>query len=97
MLAVHAAACLFVDRPDWEETLGGRWVPETSRHPELGVAQVHLEPHPITEGVAEFEVLDERYTDLRVVYDALGHDPRSYDSVGRCELLRREVVWLLGR
>lgn len=32
----------------------------------------------------------------RVLYDALGHDVRSYASPGRCELLRREVAWLLG-
>jgi type 1 glutamine amidotransferase len=32
----------------------------------------------------------------RVVYDALGHDVRSYDSPSRVELFRREVRWLLG-
>ncbi|WP_432487905.1 ThuA domain-containing protein [Kineococcus sp. SYSU DK018] len=32
----------------------------------------------------------------RVLYDALGHDPRSYDSPSRRGLLRREVAWLLG-
>jgi len=32
----------------------------------------------------------------RVVYDALGHDVRSYDSPSRVDLLRREVRWLLG-
>lgn len=31
----------------------------------------------------------------RVVYDALGHDERSYDSASRCALLRAEVRWLL--
>jgi len=30
----------------------------------------------------------------RVLYDALGHDVRAYGP-GRCELLRREVAWLL--
>ncbi|AEE44997.1 ThuA domain-containing protein [Cellulomonas fimi] len=33
----------------------------------------------------------------RVVYDALGHDVRSYSSPDRRALLRREVAWLLGR
>ena len=33
----------------------------------------------------------------RVVYDALGHDVRSYDSPSRVDLFRREVRWLLGR
>jgi type 1 glutamine amidotransferase len=32
---------------------------------------------------------------VRVVYDALGHDARSYDSADRRELLAREVRWLL--
>ncbi|MEP7765463.1 ThuA domain-containing protein [Sanguibacter sp. 25GB23B1] len=34
---------------------------------------------------------------LRVVYDALGHDLRSYDSPSRRALLLAEVDWLLGR
>ncbi|MBN9139464.1 MAG: ThuA domain-containing protein [Micrococcales bacterium] len=66
LLAVHAAACLFVDRPEWEAALGGRWVPELSWHPELGPAHVRLEPHPITAGLGDVEVTDERYTELRV-------------------------------
>jgi uncharacterized protein len=32
----------------------------------------------------------------RALYDALGHDVRSFASPGRCELLRREVRWLVG-
>jgi type 1 glutamine amidotransferase len=32
----------------------------------------------------------------RTVYDALGHDVRSFASAGRIDLLRREVQWLLG-
>ena len=33
----------------------------------------------------------------RVIYDALGHDERSYESAGRLALLRREADWLLRR
>jgi len=33
----------------------------------------------------------------RIVYDALGHDVRSYDSPSRVDLFRREVRWLLSR
>jgi type 1 glutamine amidotransferase len=33
----------------------------------------------------------------RVVYDALGHDVRSYGSPSRVDLFRREVRWLLDR
>lgn len=32
----------------------------------------------------------------RVVYDALGHDVRSYESPSRLALLRRELSWVLG-
>ncbi|CAA9290930.1 MAG: hypothetical protein AVDCRST_MAG48-507 [uncultured Friedmanniella sp.] len=32
----------------------------------------------------------------RTVYDALGHDVRSYAAPARVDLLRREVRWLLG-
>lgn len=32
---------------------------------------------------------------VRVVYDGLGHDVRSYDSASRRALLRGEVAWLL--
>ena len=31
----------------------------------------------------------------RTVYDALGHDVRSFASPGRTDLLQREVRWLL--
>lgn len=30
----------------------------------------------------------------RLVYHALGHDPRSFDSPGHRDLLRREIAWL---
>jgi type 1 glutamine amidotransferase len=33
----------------------------------------------------------------RIVYDALGHDVRSYRSPSRVDLFRREVRWLLSR
>ena len=32
----------------------------------------------------------------RIVYDALGHDGRSFDSPGHRDLLRESVSWLLG-
>ena len=125
LLGVHSAACLFVDRTEWEAMLGGCWVPEVSHHPELGPARVTLAAHPVTEGFADVEVVDERYTalrvspeaevlawheeagerhpiawahrhgDARVVYDALGHDPRSYESPTRRALLEAEARWLL--
>jgi len=126
LLGLHAAACLFVDRPEWEAVLGGRWVPDATYHPEFGPARVRIEPHPATAGLEAVDVTDERYTalrvsprvdvlathveagerhalawahrvgDARVVYDALGHDERSYESPARRALLTAEVRWLLG-
>ncbi|TPW99540.1 ThuA domain-containing protein, partial [Schumannella luteola] len=66
MLGVHAAACLFVDRPEWERMLGGRWVPDASWHPELGDTRVQLDPHPVTTGLGDVHLVDERYTALRM-------------------------------
>jgi type 1 glutamine amidotransferase len=36
------------------------------------------------------------YGQARVVYDALGHDARSYESAEHCELVRRAALWLVG-
>jgi type 1 glutamine amidotransferase len=37
------------------------------------------------------------YGGARVVYDALGHDERSYRSAPRRTLVSRAALWLLGR
>ena len=128
VIAVHAGGMAFPAVPQWRELLGARWVHGTSGHPDLGPCTVHVADteHPVTAGLADIEVEDERYSDLdiapdrqalvthewdgrthplvlvgtvgrsRVVYDALGHDGRSYDSPGRRELLRREARWAAG-
>jgi type 1 glutamine amidotransferase len=36
------------------------------------------------------------YGPARVVYDALGHDARSYESPEHCELVGRAALWLVG-
>jgi len=68
VLAVHQAANAFGDHPEWEEVLGGRWVPGISMHPPLGPTTVPLAAgaHPITEGLGAVDVVDERYCHLRV-------------------------------
>ncbi|WP_168200341.1 ThuA domain-containing protein [Protaetiibacter larvae] len=125
LLALHASGGMLPEHAAWQTLLGGRWVRDVSWHPEHGEAEVLVADHPITAGLGDFTVLDERYTDLalqpgiavlaeheeagarhplawahrvdaaRVVYDALGHDARSYDSAERVALLRRELAWLL--
>jgi type 1 glutamine amidotransferase len=125
ILAVHSAAASLRDYPAFERALGARWVRDHSWHPPIGEAAVHIAGnHAIAEGLADFTVFDERYTDFRLdgviepiaehshegirhplvwarefgrsrlVYDALGHDARSYDSTGHRGLLARSLEWL---
>jgi hypothetical protein len=128
VLAVHAAISSLRDYDVWRSAIGGDWIVGASGHPPIGPAEVGIEPvaHPITAGLADFSLVDERYTGLttdpevvglashrhagrsfpmlwareygrsRVVYDALGHDTRSYESPPHRELIRRAAVWTLG-
>ena len=125
ILAMHAAAASLREYPTYGAALGGRWIRGSSWHPQQGEAEVLLvREHPLTVGLDDFTVDDERYTDLhldaevqrlaehdeggrrhplvwtrdlgasRLVYDALGHDPRSYASPGHRALLAHALRWL---
>ncbi|MFC4529659.1 ThuA domain-containing protein [Sphaerisporangium dianthi] len=123
VLAVHAASICFDDWPAWRGLLGAAWVWGSSYHPPLGPAEIKIhDEHPIVEGLDDFELIDEIYSDLdvspevrplasslgrplvwarevrggRLVYDALGHDARSYENPVHRTLLRRAAHWLLG-
>ncbi|WP_353940858.1 ThuA domain-containing protein [Streptomyces sp. HUAS MG91] len=129
VLAVHSSATCFPDDAVWEAGLGGIWVHGTSMHPPYGRAHVLVADagHPVTAGVDDFDLDDERYTHLRhgpgvrvllaheheggrhplmwvhtrpgggvTVYDALGHDGRSYASGAHRTVLRRALGTLLG-
>ena len=145
-LILHVSATSLPAVPEWESVIGGIWVRGTTMHPDYGLARVHVGPgrHPIVAGLGDFELLDERYSYLRVardvvplathehdgiehpllwartwpapapdaaaapraaaagtsgariVYDALGHDGRSYDSPEHVQILRRAIRWLAG-
>lgn len=129
VLAMHVSSTSFPGVPEWESILGGIWVRGTTMHPPLDTAQVHTYPerHEIVHGLHDFELDDERYSNLRVseratvladhehegrrhplvwvhtaggarvVYDALGHDERSFRSAEHRLLLQRAAHWLLGR
>ena len=89
LLGVHAAATSFDGFAPWEARLGGRWVHGTSHHPEHGRARVHVPGgHPLAAGLADFELLDERYTDLRVAADVT--TIAEHEHEGR----RHPLVWL---
>ncbi|GLI26251.1 hypothetical protein ARHIZOSPH14_04930 [Agromyces rhizosphaerae] len=126
LLGMHAAAASLRDLPQWRELLDGEWDGEFSFHPPMGVASLHVhrDAHPVVAGIDDFELVDERYTDLvlgehvvplvehtyddeqhplvwarevgrcRIVYDALGHDLRSYESPEHRRLLANAVRWL---
>ncbi|WP_172979955.1 ThuA domain-containing protein [Agromyces agglutinans] len=65
ILAVHSAASTLRELPAYGEALGGRWIAGHSWHPEFGEAHVHVVGnHRIADGLEDFRVLDERYTDL---------------------------------
>ncbi|MEU8330383.1 ThuA domain-containing protein [Micromonospora sp. NPDC048839] len=128
LLAQHSATIAFPQLATWRSTVGAAWDHGRTFHPPIGPSLIRRTDvaHPITAGLADFEVHDERYTDLelidgvdvetlyvhdeggathplvwartagssRIVYDALGHDARSYESPGHVELLRRITAWL---
>lgn len=125
ILAMHTAAASLHDYPAYERALGARWIRASSWHPPIGEAAVHIVGnHAIADGLEDFSVFDERYTDFRLddviepiaehehdgvrhplvwarefgrsrlVYDALGHDGRSYGSAGHRALLAASLAWL---
>ncbi|PPK92473.1 hypothetical protein CLV92_11474 [Kineococcus xinjiangensis] len=89
LLGVHSSATSFEGFDAWEERLGGRWVRDVSMHPEHGPAAVQvLGPHPVTAGLADFVLLDERYTHLRVQPDVTA--VAGHEHEGR----RHPLVWV---
>jgi type 1 glutamine amidotransferase len=126
LLALHSATIAFPGLPIWRSAIGATWDYDKTFHPPIGRDLIRHSgvDHPITNGLGDFEIYDERFTDLdlvetgieplyvheqggphpliwarttgdsRVVYDALGHDVRSYESPEHVELLGRVVSWL---
>jgi uncharacterized protein len=128
LLAMHTAVICFDDWPEWHQALGARWLWGQSNHPPLGPG-VHVQTHPghpLTDGIPDFVLADEVYSDLdrapglipllsasppgrpsqpqpllwarqqhggRVVYDALGHHPPSYQVPAHREILSRAIRW----
>jgi type 1 glutamine amidotransferase len=66
LLVSHVSITSFVDMPLWASTVGGQWIRGRSMHPDYGDAHIQVEPRPLTAGLANFTLRDERYTDLEV-------------------------------
>jgi type 1 glutamine amidotransferase len=66
VLAMHTAIICFDDWPEWTATLGGAWRWGRSSHPPLGelAVKVAAPGHPLVAGLADFTIVDERYSDL---------------------------------
>ena len=126
LLGIHSSSTSLTGMREWPEILGGRWIRGRSMHPPRDhcVISITGADHPVTAGLDDFPIVDERYSHLetqpdvtvlyehrfhglthplvwartagrgRVVYDALGHEVRSYDAPGHLALLARSVEWL---
>ncbi|GAA1972236.1 ThuA domain-containing protein [Microbacterium pumilum] len=90
LLACHVVATAFPDDPRWEEILGGRWVRGTTMHPPQSAAEIRILPleHPVTRGLDDFVLYDERYSYLRVQPDAVVLATHEHDG------LEHAVVWV---
>ena len=68
VLALHAAANTLDGVDEWPQWIGGRWNRSTSMHPPIGDfgVQVTDQSHPITRGLSDFSLFDERYSYLDV-------------------------------
>jgi type 1 glutamine amidotransferase len=100
VLACHVVATAFPADPRWEHILGGRWVRGTTMHPPHGDAQIRISPaaHPITRGLHDFVLVDERYSYLRVSPDVQVlathvHDEREHPVIWAHHLRASRVVY----
>lgn len=71
LFGLHTASLCFDDWPGWKDLLGGVWTWGKSFHPPRGpvAAGPTADPHPITAGIAGFEVVDEVYSALDIMPD----------------------------
>jgi len=79
LFASHVSSTSLRGIPEWEDILGAVWVRGTTFHPDYGRAHIRIHPerHEVVAGLDDFEVDDERYTDLRVASDVVplaGHE-----------------------
>lgn len=93
MLVSHVSSTSFLDFPEWAEALGGRWIRGTSMHPDYGHAEIRVRPESggLVEGIADFELLDERYSYLQTAPAINVHATHTYEG------LEHPVMWSLDR
>ncbi|WP_332759325.1 ThuA domain-containing protein [Pseudarthrobacter sp.] len=93
LLVSHVSSTSFLDSPEWEAALGGRWIRGTSMHPAYGPAEIHVrrESGPVVEGIADFELPDERYSYLATAPGITIHATHTHED------LEHPVMWSLDR
>lgn len=82
VLAIHVGACTLLRLPEWESVTGAVWVPGQSMHPKAGLAHVvtHQDRHPIVGPISDFDLVDERYTYLRLAPDIVPLASHEYEG-----------------
>ncbi|HET9872176.1 MAG TPA: ThuA domain-containing protein [Propionibacteriaceae bacterium] len=85
LLGIHSSATVTA----LPRILGGRWVPGITMHPTQGHAKIIRTDttHPITTGLGDIDVVDERYSYLATEPDVTVLYEHDYQSV------RHPVVW----
>ncbi|MDP4332717.1 ThuA domain-containing protein [Curtobacterium sp. A7_M15] len=93
MLAVHVSSTSFAGDDDWERALGGVWVRGGTMHPPAGPCTVHVvdDQHPVTAGLGDFSLDDERYSHQRVSSEVRVLVDHEHDG------LRHPLVWVHDR
>ncbi|MCJ1703356.1 ThuA domain-containing protein [Rathayibacter sp. VKM Ac-2926] len=93
VLGIHVSSTSFGDSPEWAALLGGRWVRGTTMHPDYGPACIAIAAgaHPITAGLDDFDVQDERYSWLEVADAARILATHEHDGE------RHPIAWALER
>jgi uncharacterized protein len=93
MLAVHVSSTSFAGDDDWERALGGVWVRGRTMHPSAGPCTVHVvdDQHPVTAGLDDFSLDDERYSHQRVSSEVRVLVDHEHDG------LRHPLVWVHDR
>ena len=66
LLAMHSSIMSLTTMPEWREILRGTWIDGRSMHPPRGKTTIlrSAVDHPITAGLTDFQIVDERYSYL---------------------------------
>jgi uncharacterized protein len=89
ILGIHSTATSLTTVPQWSSILGGRWVRGHSMHPPQGQTTITVATteHPITSGLTDFVIFDERYSYLETKPDITVLCEHAYDGA------RHQLVW----